>query len=474
MTAISTVARRTGRILAALAVAAAAAGTAPAFAGQPDIASSSALRHEIERRFDVLPLQNGIALRPKTARADVQSIELTGDTIAVNGAPVTGGELRQKLGADADAVIRLSYLDVASRRTLFGRGETPAGVRPVPPAPASPSVAPEAPGEPTPPAPPPRPLFTRHADARIRFGGNVTVEPDEVVNDSVVVIGGSAEVDGEVNGDVVVIGGTATLGPHADVSKDVTVIGGTLTRDPGARVGGKVNEVGVGAVDFSDWRGRFPTRQLFWWDRGWRSSIGAMATFARFVVLSVLVCLVLLVGREPVQRIAARASAEPVKAGLIGLLAQILFIPLLVLTVVVLVVTIVGIPLLALLPFALLGLAIVCLVGFAAVVYDVGRLVGGRVGGDVDNPYVSALTGIAVVLSPVFAARLLGLAGGMLFPITGALLLLGLIVEYAVWTVGFGAVVLMRTSRHPGPVPAIPSAPGAPPPPAPGPGSLQL
>ena len=41
----------------------------------------------------------------------------------------------------------------------------------------------------------------------VRFGSDAVVGPDEVVTDDVVVIGGSARIDGEVQGEVVVIGG---------------------------------------------------------------------------------------------------------------------------------------------------------------------------------------------------------------------------------------------------------------------------
>jgi len=51
------------------------------------------------------------------------------------------------------------------------------------------------------------------------------------------------------------------------------------------------------------------------------------------------------------------------------------------------------------------------------------------------------------VLSPVLISRLIGLAGGLVWPITWTLLLLGLLSEYLVWTVGLGAVALVRFDR---------------------------
>ena len=131
--------------------------------------------------------------------------------------------------------------------------------------------------------------------------------------------------------------------------------------------------------------------------------------------------------------------------------------PVLVLTVVVLAVTIIGIPLLLLVPFALLALAVVGVVGFTAVVYHVGRLANARFSWSNDNPYLTAVTGILLVISPLLIARLLGLANWLLFPITGTLMFLGLLVEYLAWTVGFGAVALLRFNQ-PQVVPSSPPA----------------
>ena len=71
------------------------------------------LKRAVERRFDVLPLRDGLALHPKVPIAGVRSIEVTGGTIAIDGQPTTGAELRTKLGAEADQVLQLSYLSDA-------------------------------------------------------------------------------------------------------------------------------------------------------------------------------------------------------------------------------------------------------------------------------------------------------------------------------------------------------------------------
>jgi hypothetical protein len=274
------------------------------------------------------------------------------------------------------------------------------------------------------------------------------VGTDEVVNGDVVAIGGGAKIDGPVRGDVVAIGGPIDLGSHADVRGDVTAVGGPIHRDPAAQVGGEIHEVALGNINlipaFAE-GARF--NRLFSRSGSPLGSVFALfATIARLAVLCILASVVLLFGRGYVERISVRASSEPLKAGAVGLLIQLLFFPVLIATIVLMVITIIGIPLLVLVPFALLAFALLFLIGFTAVSYDVGRAAVSRLGTEQHNPYVVAAIGIAVVLSPVLLSRLLGFSG-LLWPLTWTLLLLGLLAEYVVWTVGLGAVALVRFDR---------------------------
>jgi hypothetical protein len=402
---------------------------------------SSGLRQDIERRFEVLALRDGLLLRPRIAGA-VSSIEVEGGTIAIDGRVAAGAEVRDRLGEDADLVIRLSYLDAEAQRRLFDavpadRGDAAVPLPPEPPAPPSPL---------------PESTRTRRSGDRVRFGGSVRVEADELVTGDVVAIGGSVTVDGEVTGDVVAVGGSVRLGPNADVRGDVAVVGGVLHRSEGARVRGRVSD--VGRFDFN-WFGPTRRRPGPWWQwmRPWGSVFALMSTTVRFAILSLLVCLVLLLGPTYVERVAARAAAEPLKAGLVGFLAQLLFLPLLVATIVVLVVTIIGIPLLVLVPFAIIGFALVFLIGFAAVSRRLGGVLAARLGWSHRSSYLVAVLGVVVVLSPVLIGRLLGLAGGLLWPLAAVLVAVGFVVEYVAWTVGLGAVALVRfQSPQPGAV----------------------
>ena len=140
------------------------------------------------------------------------------DTIAINGIVVTGRELRDRVGADADAILRVSYLDPAVRRSLFAAsaGRT---------APNGSATQPE----------------NRSADRRgrerrraggdrVRVFGDVRVGEDEAVSGQVVAVIGSVRIDGEVGDQVVAVLGSVDLGPKAVVNGDVVSVGGRVRR----------------------------------------------------------------------------------------------------------------------------------------------------------------------------------------------------------------------------------------------------
>ncbi|HVH28850.1 MAG TPA: hypothetical protein VM818_18945, partial [Vicinamibacterales bacterium] len=84
-----------------------------------DAGDRQALARQISQGFDVLPVQAGVVLTPKDPTRGFRSIDLAAGAIAIDGEPVTGSELRRRLGTDADTIIRLSYLDAPELRALF-------------------------------------------------------------------------------------------------------------------------------------------------------------------------------------------------------------------------------------------------------------------------------------------------------------------------------------------------------------------
>ncbi|MBI2188210.1 MAG: polymer-forming cytoskeletal protein [Acidobacteria bacterium] len=381
---------------------------------------ASDLAARLRERYDVVALQQGVALVPRQPGGAVRLIQIEGGVVSVDGQTLTGAQLRERLGADADLVVQASYLTPQQQRELAGQAGAP-----------SPSTA----GAPIEPPRLPERTDVRRGDI-FRFGDGVTVAANERVEGDVIVFGGPATVDGEVTGDVHVFGGPVRLGPQAVVRGDVTAFGGGIDRAAGARVNGDVNEVG-GPRGGGGTRRRWMFSQMF--GPSW-SRVGSLAATVLRLTVVILVGLVLIAfGRGAIERIAARTAGAPVRSGLIGLLAEILFVPVLILTCVVLVVSIVGIPLLALVPFAVLLLILVMLVGFVGLGYQVGRLVASRLGRREPGPYAAFAIGVVTIGAVTLIAKLAALVGGFLLaPLT----VIGYILEYIAWTVGFGAALL--------------------------------
>jgi hypothetical protein len=131
-------------VLAALMLMGASAAGQPAPAGFSP--SQLKLKGIIEARYRAYAIQDGILLVPRTAVATVESIEVCQSTIGVNGTIVTGSQQRQRLGADADAVIgchissrRRAGAAVRHDRGSAGTASTP--VAPEPPPQAAPGRA---------------------------------------------------------------------------------------------------------------------------------------------------------------------------------------------------------------------------------------------------------------------------------------------------------------------------------------------
>jgi hypothetical protein len=458
-----------------MAVACILGAAAASAAGQASAATPSRLnaveqktRDAVLARFRALSIQNGIVLVPLSRVDGVESIEIRGGTIAINGRAVTGDEVRARLGRDAEPVLQLSYFDLAAQQRMLlppGLPEPPAGAgRPeaVPPQPSAPSE----PVEPQGPSMPER-TFRREYDARVRLFGDITVEQDEQVNGAVVAIGGSITVDGRVRDNVVAVGGDVKLGPHAEVRGDVTTVGGTIERDPGAIVSGRLNEVGVstpGVHIRPNWDVRWARWPSFT-GPGW-SVVRLFGTMLRMAVFALFAALIVLVAPRAVQRVEHAVTSQPWKSALVGLLAQLFFIPVLILVIVVLAISIVGIPLLILVPFGVIAFFLAFLLGFTGAACGLARLIWRRR----PVPDAGMLTvlgvGLVVIWSFTLLGRIVGLGGGPLMAAAVGLILVGVLIEYAAWTIGLGGALLTRFGRYgalpPAPpvmAPAVASAP---------------
>lgn len=447
--------RRMGSVLrGVLALALVSAVVSVRAAGQPSAAADEALRRQVEARFDVVPLRDGVALAGRTAE---RRIEIDRGVVLSQGVPLSGEELRRRFGADADLILRLSYLDNDALRRLFQTAQPSSSPRPaVPPAPPAPAVPP-TPVVPPPPAAavlPAEPAFDRpspteagpvfhRTGARLGIGKAIVVASDEEVTDGVYSLGGSVRIDGRVRDGVVVVGSDLELSPTADVRGDLTVIGGELRMAEGARHAGAVHR-GTG----TPWpRWSWPTVGWSWFEPGGAASWLPLAgTTTRILLLAFAMAALAVFAQARVARIGAAAVATPVRAGLVGLITQVLFVPALIVLAIVMAITIVGLPFVAVVvPLAVLAMLATMLLGFTSLAGRVGRMFAGE---SVDGGVAAAaLAGLAIIVLPTFLARLVGVGPDWLRVVAVTLLVAGTAIEYVAWTVGLGAAILTGLGR---------------------------
>jgi hypothetical protein len=463
----------------------------------------ASLRQALESRYEVLPVQGGIVLKPRQPKAGISAIEVTSDGVAINGQRVPTPTLHDWLGADADLVLRLQSLSAAEQRRIFGLetgGSAPATPA-VTPAPAEPDAStdesevsdePAAAETPEAAETPGRHGGRHTSGSRVNVGGSVTVDKDEVaeeavaiggsatvegeVEDGVTAIGGPARIDGKVGGEVVSVGSSVYLGPHAEVEGDVTSVGGTIHREPGAKVQGKINE-----VSFLPFSGRFGRHVHFGrfghdWEPWpfWGGVSDVMGSIFFMVVMGLLVCLVLLIARGPLERVDRQLVARPWPSAAVGLAGFVFFWPLVVAVTILLAITIIGCALFLLYPFLFLFVGLLLLLGYTAVAYRLGRLVEGRFSRSFGSPYGAALVGVVLIQVWSIFGHMLDLLPGPFGFFAVMMGLFGFLTQAVAWIVGFGAVILSRFGLEPGhwqqqgaPVPMVPPASPAPVPPGP-------
>jgi len=290
------------------------------------------------------------------------------------------------------------------------------------------------------------------AEVALAFGGNVRVDGE--VEQDAVSIGGSVRVNGRVGGEVVAVGGSVHLGPDSEVEGDVTSVGGRVERAEGARVGGRVSEVEMSRGGFGpgSWG---PGR----W--GWERSVSdrmerlgdVFGAVVCLVVLILLVGLVTVVARGPVERVAAKSARDPWRSLLAGLLIEVLFVP----AILLLIISIVGC---LVIPVVVAMLLVGLFLGIAGVAVTVGRWCEGRFGWQLKGLFVSALVGLTAIHVWTLFATGLDAVSGLLWVPSAILWVFGLALQFVAWTIGLGAVWLTRFGAGP----AAPAAAALPPP----------
>ena len=258
------------------------------------------------------------------------------------------------------------------------------------------------------------------------------------VRGGVFAIGGDVEVDGTVDGDVMAFGGPVHLGNQAVVRGDVVALGGPVHREPGAQVLGEVvNEDMVleGVLRSLDgWRWLAPAPQPFSWFSWGMYLLYLAGLFALAVMVQALF-------PRPVARWSAVIEGDPLRTGLYGLAAMVLFYP----AVVLVGITVIGIPVALALAVAY---ALARLGGYVAVAGLVGRkVVPGR------DPLLMLGAGVAL-LGLLRYVPIVGWASGLVV----AALAVGAVIQTRFGTVdgpaaGRGTVPPGRPPEGPAPAP---------------------
>ncbi len=437
------------------------------------------LREEILDRYQALPAREGVLLVPREEVPGISSIEVADGEVVVNGEPVADPILRSWLGDEAEPLLALAVLDAEAARELLEVDATGGAEA----APVTASTDDEE-----------RETARRSGDEddgerrairrgnQLKVGGDVIVEEDEVVTEAmaiggsvvvrgrvlndVVAIGGRVEVEGEVGGELVGLMGGVFLGPDSRVDGNITAIGSGVRRAPGSSVGGGVTEVAVPGVGGSmDWEEWMENRRYRGGDflRQWETN-EAYWNLVGSVLLALLACLVLLIARGPVERVERRIAdgSEFLGAGVVGVLVQLLILPILAIVSFFLIITIIGCLALPLIPFVILALVVAALFGYAGVALRVGRWLENRFGWSLTSPYAALLLGVVLIEVWKLVGETLDIFGGPAWAFAAMFLFAGVLVEYVAWSVGLGAILMnwmqgRRDRRMPPPPP--PAAP---------------
>lgn len=199
------------------------------------------------------------------------------------------------------------------------------------------------------------------------------------VTEDVVVLGGSAVVTGTIVGDLIVIGPRAELGDSARIGGDLVTVGAAVERSPVAVVEGKTVTL----------HGLRVLASIL--------SLGSLLALAMLWIklISVLGWLLLaglggLFLSRPLAESGARIGSRPIASALAGLL----FWPAVVLFFAALVVSIVGLPLTPLLGMAV---ALACVWGYLAAGQWIGERIVRSAGGPVEARWLPCFAGVGLL-----------------------------------------------------------------------------
>jgi len=370
--------------------------------------------------------------------------EVTGNVV------VSGGKLTREDGAKVGGSVM-----VIPPAQVSPPGDAPTEVPAAPEAPSVPE-APASPQVPDTPGPPevshlPSPPMV-HSGDMVRYGSPAHVGRSEEVDGDVIAFGGPIaiegvvrgdvasfgapiEISGHVTGDVMSTGGPLNLLDGARIDGDATAIGGPLNRGANVTIGGSSGTVG-GPLGHVPWAllgslpGTVPASSEHHASAAWSALGRAFGWAFSTVTVLLLAGLVALVFPRAARTVADKVEEEPLRVACFGVVGWLLLLPIL-FVLVILVLTWV------LIPFFLLAVAGLLVIGCVGVGLYGGRWVAHRLNRRVAS--VAALTVIGVA-----ALRVAGLVS--VLPYGWAL---GGLLTTAVLVMGLGAALMTRFGTDP-------------------------
>jgi len=297
----------------------------------------------------------------------------------------------------------------------------------------------------------------------VRFGEDIVIPADKVIDGDVVAIGGDVTVYGRVKGDCVSVGGTVNVKDKGVVEGDAVSMGGGVATSDSASVGG--SNVSLG----SPWT----HSHAFWPMVGLFGAVGTgiwlLHTLVRLALTVFLAWLALLLARErmvyAVDTMYARFGRSFLW-GLAGFAGSLVALPtaivLLILVgaiaIAILAITIIGIPVAIVLLLGLilgiiglvLGLVVAVFLGFLNGAMFLGQRVLGRTTERGKNPLLAIAVGVLLITALKVAGKLIGVLGLIVFhPIAIALGIATGALAAILTIAGFGAMMQTRFARGP-------------------------
>ena len=267
----------------------------------------------------------------------------------------------------------------------------------------------------------------------VKFFENITVEEEERFSGDVVAIGGSIQVKGYVKGSAVAIGGNVYVAPTGVVLKDAVSVGGKLIKEPGAVVKGE--SVGVNFL---------PEHLIIQPIPIYIShGFGFILSIIKVLFILFMGIIVLAIVPKNIQKLKDKITENAWKSLFIGILGEILILPLFV----ILLITVIGIPVaLLVLP---LGVLLGMLLGYVGVSLLVGEKLKQNISLKPQTQVMTLVLGILAVESASLLSGFLRIFSDLFAPLSLILTLIGIMICYSVVTIGFGGAIQSRLGSRP-------------------------